>query len=50
MLDEPDNGLAPSTLGALAALLRTYPGAVVLASHDEAFTAAVDARPLRLGP
>ena len=50
VLDEPDNGLAPSTLGALAALLRTYPGAVVLASHDEAFTAAVDARPLRLGP
>ncbi len=49
LLDEPDNGLAPSTLRALADLLRAYPGAVVLASHDEAFTAAVDARTLRLG-
>lgn len=35
LLDEPSNGLDETSRGVLAQLLQTYPGQIIIASHDE---------------
>ncbi|MBP6837287.1 MAG: ABC transporter ATP-binding protein [Kofleriaceae bacterium] len=51
VLDEPDNGLAPATLDAVIALLRTHAAAgaaAILASHDDAWLGRLGARRVHL--
>lgn len=42
LLDEPDNHLDLPSLKALEAMLRQYPGTLVIVSHDEALLQALD--------
>lgn len=48
VLDEPDNGLDVQRLNALVDLLRAFAGAVILASHDDAWLDRLGARRFRL--
>jgi ATPase subunit of ABC transporter with duplicated ATPase domains len=42
LLDEPTNNLDPPSLTAIAAGLRTWPGTMVLVSHDPAFVSSLE--------
>lgn len=44
LLDEPTNHLDVETVDVLAAALKSYPGTVILVSHNRAFTGAVAER------
>jgi len=49
LLDEPTNHLDLDTREAIEATLATYPGAIVLVSHDQRFIEAIATRTLTLG-
>jgi len=49
LLDEPTNHLEMEARAALAAALARYPGAVVMATHDEWLAAELEGRTLNLG-
>ena len=49
LLDEPTNHLDLDTREAIEATLATYPGAIVLVSHDQRFVEALADRSLVLG-
>ena len=48
LLDEPTNHLDVRAIEALEALLRNFPGTLILASHDRRLTGAVATRTLEL--
>ncbi len=49
LLDEPSNHLEMEAREALAAALKRYPGAIVMATHDEWLSAEIGGRTLKLG-